>query len=153
MASALILRDYQLEALYAMIEASKRVRARGFDGPAERYAVIQPTGAGKTVEMLSYARGVRKNWGWRTLIIVPSVKLLYQTEEKIINQFPELTYGLVGDGHFRISGDVVIAIQASLTTEKLQLIAGDMFQAVVCDEAHHAAADNYAEILRHFSRA
>ena len=153
MASGLILRDYQLEALYAMIEASKRARARGFDGPAERYAVIQPTGAGKTVEMLSYARGVRKHWGWRTLIIVPSIKLLYQTEEKILDKFPELTYGLVGDGHFRISGDVVIAIQASLTTRKLQLIGGDTFQAVVCDEAHHAAADNYAEILRHFSRA
>lgn len=153
MSSGLLLRDYQIEALYAMIEAAKRVRARGGEGPAERFLVIQPTGAGKTVEMLSYARGVRKHWGWRTLIIVPYRKLLYQTVEKIRDKFPELTYGLVGDGHFRMSGDVVIAIQASLSPEKLQLIAGDSFQAVICDEAHHAAADNYGEILQHFSRA
>src|SRR5215207_1867091 len=115
MASALILRDYQLEALYAMIEASKRVRARGFDGPAERYAVIQPTGAGKTVEMLAFARGVRKHWGWRTLIIVPYTSLLYQTAQKLKEKVPELTCGLIGDGHFDRCGDVVIAIQASLT--------------------------------------
>jgi superfamily II DNA or RNA helicase len=153
MSSGLLLRDYQIEALYAMIEAAKRVRARGGEGPAERFLVIQPTGAGKTVEMLSYARGVRKHWGWRTLIIVPYRKLLYQTVEKIRDKLPELTYGLVGDGHFDLSGDVVIAIQASLSPEKLQLIAGDSFQAVICDEAHHAAADNYGEILQHFSRA
>jgi superfamily II DNA or RNA helicase len=153
MSSGLVLRDYQIEALYAMIEASKRVRSRGSDGPAERFLVIAPTGAGKTVVMLSYARGVRKNWGWRTLIIVPSIKLLYQTEKKIKDKFPGLTCGLVGDGNFNPTGDVVIAIQASLAAEKLRLIAGDAFQAVICDEAHHAAADNYSEILRHFAGA
>src|SRR5215210_3269921 len=124
MSSGLLLRDYQIEALYAMIEAAKRVRARGAREAAERFLVIQPTGAGKTVEMLSYARGVRKHWGWRSLIIVPYTKLLYQTVDKIRKKVPELSFSLVGDGHFDLSGDVVITIQASLTPEKLRHIPG-----------------------------
>ena len=43
MSSELILRDYQIEAVYSMIEAAKRVRGRG-GGRAERCLVIQPTG-------------------------------------------------------------------------------------------------------------
>ncbi|MFL6284608.1 MAG: DEAD/DEAH box helicase [Pyrinomonadaceae bacterium] len=153
MSSGLILRDYQIEAVYSMIEAAKRVRARGGGGAAERVLVIQPTGAGKTVEMLAFARGVRKHWGWRTLIIVPSVDLLYQTEKSLKKNVPELTCGLVGDGKFDPAGDVVIAIEASLNEGKLRQIPGDTFQAVICDEAHHVAADNYREMLGHFSGA
>ncbi|MET0648255.1 MAG: DEAD/DEAH box helicase family protein, partial [Pyrinomonadaceae bacterium] len=49
MSSGLLLRDYQIEALYAMIEAAKHTRLAGRgEGPAERFLVIQPTGAGKT---------------------------------------------------------------------------------------------------------
>lgn len=153
MSSGLILRDYQVEAVYSMIEAAKRVRARGGPGAAERVLVIQPTGAGKTVEMLAFARGVRKHWGWRTLIIVPSVKLLYQTEASLKKNVPELSCGLVGDGHFEPGGDVVIAIEASLNEGRLRQIPGDAFQAVICDEAHHAAAENYGVMLEHFSGA
>src|SRR5215211_312762 len=152
MSSGLRLRDYQIECVQSMVEAAKRARASA-RGEADYVLVIQPTGAGKTVEMLAFARGVRKNWGWRTLIIVPYTSLLYQTAEKIKEKIPDLTYGFVGDGHFDTSGDVVLAIQASLTPAKLEQIPRDAFQVLICDEAHHAAADGYEAVLHHFSKA
>src|SRR5215211_1440793 len=147
MSSGLRLRDYQIECVQSMVEAAKRARASA-RGEADYVLVIQPTGAGKTVEMLAFARGVRKHWGWRTLIIVPYTSLLYQTAQKLKEKVPELTCGLIGDGHFDRSGDVVIAIQASLTPAKLEQLGSDEFQVLICDEAHHAAAEGYEAILR-----
>ncbi len=150
--SSFKLRDYQIEDLYSMIEAAKRAHERAC-GPADRVLCILPTGAGKTILMLAFARALRKRWGWRTLITVPFCNLIYQTAEKINEMMPDLSYGFVGDGHFNLEGDVVIAVQASLTAEKLKKIPKDAFQIVVCDEAHHAAAASYKLILEHFDSA
>ena len=37
--------------------------------------------------------------------------------------------------------------------DKLRRIPGDSFQVVICDEAHHVAAENYRLMLEHFSGA
>lgn len=152
------LRDYQIEGLCSMTEAAKRVRVQQqleqqeVSAP-DRVLCIQPTGAGKTILMLAFARSLKLNWGWRTLIIVPYRKLIYQTAKCVKEKMPELSVGLVGDGHFSIDEDVVVAVQASLSRERLASINRDAFQLVVCDEAHHAAAESYKAILDHFSQS
>lgn len=146
------LRDYQIEDLYSMIEAARRAQGRG-SGPAERVLCILPTGAGKTVLMLAFALEMKRRFGWRTLITVPYRNLVYQTVEKIEEHQFDLSFGLVGDGNFNLEGDVVIAVQASLTADNLQKIERNAFQIVVCDEAHHAAAETYKLILDYFESA
>lgn len=153
------LRDYQVEALCSMTEAAKRVKAlEGRDAAAaartaDRVLCIQPTGAGKTIQMLAFARVLFRRWRWSTLIIVPYRKLIYQTANTLKSLMPELSVGLIGDGHNSPDADVVVAVQASLAGKRLQSIKPDRFQLVVCDEAHHAAASGYKAILDHFSGA
>lgn len=158
------LRPYQSEALIALTEAAKRVddyfnkhgsRADVFSAePCERRLLcIQPTGAGKTVLVLSFAAEVFRRFGWRTLLVVPSRELLAQTIRRAAEFFPDLRVSRIGDGSFDQSGDLVVATGASLVGDKLKQVSADSFALVICDEAHHAAARSYAEMLAHFSSA
>lgn len=151
--AAFKLRDYQVEDLCSMIAAAQRVKERPAGVPPDRVLCILPTGAGKTLLMLAFARALRKRWGWRTLITVPFRNLIHQTANAIREKMPDLSFGLIGDGHFDLEGDVVVAVQASLAGEKLQKIPRDAFQLVVFDEAHHAAAESYQGLLTHFDSA
>jgi superfamily II DNA or RNA helicase len=148
---AIQLRDYQKEAVRAITQTAASVLQTG---RRRRPLVIQPTGAGKTVMMLFAARFLHHTYGWKSLIVVPSVKLVEQTVASSNRFYPDWTTGQVGDSVFTITPatelDVVTA--AGMNPEKLaeRGILSDKYQMVIIDEAHHAPASTYTRILEYF---
>ncbi len=148
------LRDYQTEALCVLLEHAKRqANLTETDNFSRRLLCIQPTGAGKTILILAFAAEVRRRFGWKTLLVVPSRELVSQTTIRARKFLPELRVTQVSGGAFDVSGDLVVATSASLAGEKLKKIPKDYFSLVVCDEAHHAAARSFKEMLDYFSLA
>ena len=154
------LRDYQTEALCVLLEYARGAsenqisnRDRRDQLAPQRLLCIQPTGAGKTVLILAFVAETNRCFGWKTLLVVPSRALVAQTIERARQFFPHLKTSKVGDGSFDLTGDFVVATGASLAGEKLRRIETDYFSLVICDEAHHAAAHSYRQILDYFSQA
>jgi superfamily II DNA or RNA helicase len=154
------LRDYQTEALCVLLEYAKRAAAEnqilnGDSSPEHprRLLCIQPTGAGKTVLILAFVAETVCRFGWKTLLVVPSRALVAQTIDRAKQFFPDLRTSKIEGGSFDLSGDFIIATSASLVGEKLQRIPKEYFSCLICDEAHHAAARIYKQMLRFFSAA
>lgn len=154
------LRDYQTEALCVLLEYAKRA-AENQSLSAElqnnlmprRLLCIQPTGAGKTVLILAFVAEITERFGWKTLLVVPSRALVAQTIERAAQFFPRLKVSKIEGGSFDLTGDFVVATGASLTGEKLNRISPDCFSILICDEAHHAAARSYVDMLDYFRGA
>lgn len=151
------LRDYQTEALCVLLEYAKNAaenQTLNGDSPSEnpyRLLCIQPTGAGKTVLILAFVAETVRRFGWKTLLVVPSRALVAQTIERARQFFPDLRTSKIAGGVFDLSGDFVVSTSASLAGEKLQRIPKDYFSCLICDEAHHAAARSYKQMLDYFS--
>ena len=151
----IVLRDYQKEMLNAVwMEAVGADRSTDNCGPI-RLACVQPTGAGKTIEILSLADKLSEMKKWRTLIIVPTRKLVRQTVQKAEEFFPKLKVGSVAGGKWNVSEDdhVVIGTAAGISGKKLKILDPGEFQMLVIDEAHHITAASYIRLLRYFSGA
>lgn len=137
------LRDYQNEAIDA-------VRA-AFKAGTDRPLIGLPTGTGKTVVFGSIAAAARPRW--RTLILAHRDELITQAADKLAMIDPELALatGIVKAGQDEHDKPIVIAsVQTLARQARLDRIARDAFDLIVVDEAHHAAADSYQRILRHF---
>lgn len=153
------LREYQTEALCVLLEYAKQTAGtrdlsnKSSQELPRRLLCIQPTGAGKTVLILAFVAEVAARFGWKTLLVVPSRALVAQTIERARQFFPDLKVSKISDGSFDLSGDFVVATSASLAGEKLKRISPDYFSVLICDEAHHAAARSYKEMLDYFSSA
>lgn len=151
------LREYQTEALCVLLEYARKLRGQSYssDTPElpRRVLAIQPTGAGKTVLVLSLAYEAFRQFGWRSMFVVPSRELLHQTAERAAEFFPRLSVGKIGDGAFELDANLIVATGASLAGDKLRRIPPRHFGLIVCDEAHHAAARSYSEMLDYFARA
>lgn len=153
------LREYQTEALCVLLEyAKKAAENQTLNGDSSlehpcRLLCIQPTGAGKTVLILAFVAETIRRFGWKTLLVVPSRALVSQTIERAKQFFPDLRASKIEGGAFDLSGDFVVATAASLAGEKLQRIPKDCFTNLICDEAHHAAARIYKEMLDYFDSA
>jgi superfamily II DNA or RNA helicase len=149
------LRDYQTEALCVLLEYAKQAAetAQSSQVFSRRLLCIQPTGAGKTVLILAFAREAAARFGWKTLLVVPSRALVAQTIERARHFFPELRTSIIAGGCFDTNGDFVVATSASLAGEKLRRVSPDCFSVLICDEAHHAAARSYKEMLSFFDGA
>ena len=125
---------WQREALTAWAQNSKRG------------IVDAVTGAGKTRVGLA-AMQDHLNEGGKTLILVPTVVLLYQWRDAILEHSPEALVGLVGDGHqsnFN-SNDVIVATLAS--AKNRQFVLGTKVGLLIADECHRAAAKEYRKAL------
>jgi len=76
---------YQSEALRSVWVCVRRARERqasGESGPI-RAVCVQPTGAGKTVEIFCLVREVVKRFGWRCLVIEPTRELAQQVTDAL----------------------------------------------------------------------
>ena len=140
------LRDYQLEA----IEASELAYLRGIN----RQAIEIPTGSGKTVVFSSLVR----RRGAPALILAHADELIEQAVNKLRMVASDLSIGVVKAERNEVGADVIVAsVQtlarprrlAQLIQPRGALFGGERrhFQTVVIDEAHHAAAKTYQQII------
>jgi len=146
------LRPHQIAAL----EAISAARAAG----QNRLLLKMPTGTGKTVVFSAMLRwpGLR-DWlqtfpaGQRSMLVVAHrEELLDQAAAKLVQANPGLLVSVEqGDRHATPHSDVVVASIQTLSAmgfrrlDRLQ--RSHTFRLVIIDEAHHAAASTYRNVL------
>lgn len=125
---ALTPRPYQQEALDAWLAAE----GRG--------VVVLPTGAGKTVLALMAVERLKL----RTLVVVPTIELLYQWRDALIERLgvAKSKVGIVGDGR-KEHRPVTIITYASAAMPNAQIGGTGL---LICDEAHHLPSPSYSTI-------
>ena len=143
----IVLRDYQEEALNRCITAINQ--------GCNRIGVSLATGGGKTVvfsKLIDQLRNVNKTPHFRALVLVHRRELAFQASTTIQKLIPELDVQLEMGSHDCDVGraDVIVASVQSLV-RRLNKYNSDAVNLIVIDEAHHAVADSYLKILRHFN--
>ncbi|MGW4975416.1 DEAD/DEAH box helicase [Streptomyces mirabilis] len=142
MSETLPLRDYQRAAIDKLIAQWRTGKVR--------LAVVLPTGSGKTVVFSHLANLMHKRQRVRTLIIAHREELIQQAASKVKAVAPHLRVGVVKaerDEHQDV--DVIVAsVQTLAVPRRRHAITG--VGLVIVDEAHHAAAPTYVDVLKHF---
>ncbi|MEM1008422.1 MAG: DEAD/DEAH box helicase, partial [Myxococcota bacterium] len=124
------LRPYQQHAINAIRKSRSGV-------------IVIPTGGGKTMVAMALAATLQT----RTLFIVHTRELLRQTQQSV-ERFLHTQPGVAGGGKWAPK-DFTIALVQTLCKRDLEGFA-DQFGLVIVDEAHHAPAQSYRELLRSF---
>lgn len=146
-----VLRPYQTEAAAAVLaewEAGERATL-----------LVMPTGTGKTVTFGEIARA-RRDAG-RTLILAHREELLDQARHRLMADFG-LT-AQIEQAHRRAMREhdmyghglshVVVGSVPTMRGARLESWDRDAFATIIVDEAHHAAARTYRDVLDHFGSA
>lgn len=132
------LRDYQREALEALHKSEA--------GGLRRGLVAHPTGTGKTV---TFSHLIAMRSQHRSIVLAHRDELVRQTVDKITAIAPELKVGVVKAEKNDVGAPVVVAsVQTVSRPDRLHQVNPD-FGTVVVDEAHHATADTWTNILGH----
>lgn len=136
------LRGYQLQAVEA-------VKAR-FHAGDRSTLLVQATGTGKTVVFANIAGRVVTQQR-RALVLAHRTELLVQARQKLhdVGLACELEQGTSRAAH----APVVLASIQTLKGARLKAFDASDFSLVIIDEAHHAAAETYRAILRHFRKS
>jgi superfamily II DNA or RNA helicase len=140
------LRDYQTQAI-------GRIKTE-FKSGVKSTLLVMATGTGKTVTFTQLAKEYFDYWKMPVLVLAHRGELLDQAQSVLYN------FGLKAeiekaDRYARsLPHDAVVASVQSLSQPKrLAMYPSDYFGFVIVDEAHHATADTYRRILKHFSGA
>ncbi|KAH7578711.1 Helicase conserved C-terminal domain [Nakaseomyces glabratus] len=143
-----ILRDYQNDAIKSCLDAIALGK--------KRIGVSLATGGGKTVIFSSLINLLRqRNRGnacrFRTLILVHRRELAEQAVRTTSRINEDLNIQLeMGNQNCEVSkSDVIVASVQSIIRRLHKYREGDI-DLIIIDEAHHAAADSYKKVLKHF---
>jgi len=141
MTETLPLRPYQRQAIDAVY--------RAINNGCTRPAVLLPTGSGKTV-IFSHLATEQHARGVKTLIVAHRDELIQQAVGKIRAVSPGLNVGIVkAERDEHQDADVVVgSVQTLARPHRRESVTG--VGLVVVDEAHHAPAATYVEVLDHF---
>jgi superfamily II DNA or RNA helicase len=134
------LRRYQEQAIEDLRDAMRH----GAKAPL----LCLPTGGGKTVILATIAAQAAAK-GRQVLILVHRRELIHQTASKL--QWAGLEHGVIAAGHPASDHSVQVASVQTL----VRRLAGMDWQPslVIIDEAHHAAAGSWRQILEHWPDA
>jgi len=138
------LRPYQLAAV-AAIEAALRLERSTL--------LVLATGLGKTITFAAVAQRVVQSGG-RVLVVAHRSELLDQAAGTL--RSCGLTVAIeCGDKRIDRANPpaIVVASVQTLQRDRLTKIAPDTFTLIVVDEAHHATAKSYRNVLAHFASA
>lgn len=141
--AAVRLRDYQSEAVTAIREQ--------FEAGRRSTLLVLPTGCGKTITFGFLARNLAQLEGQRTLVLAHRGELIDQAA----NALGELGLSVgIEKAEHRAAAyadpHAVIATVQTMQRRRLESWPRDYFGLIVTDEAHHAVADSYQNIYRHF---
>jgi len=130
-ASPLNLRNYQNEAL------------KNWALEHRRGCIILPTGAGKTIVGLKAIEMVSSS----SLVIVPTLDLIYQWETAISRYFNKIKVGQISAGREDLQA-ITISTYDSAYIKASRL--GNKFSLIIFDEVHHLGAPSYRSIAEIF---
>lgn len=136
-ASSLDLRTHQQEAL----DWLATIRVQGHTIALLDHA----TGSGKTFAAIRDAQ----RFGPRVLYVAHTRDLIEQTAAEFRAHWPEVTHGRLLGGIEETDCDVLCATIQSIS-RRLSDFAPDAFRYLIIDEAHHAAAESYRNLLGYF---
>lgn len=108
--------------------------------------VVAPTGAGKTI-MLSALVGKRFKDGKKILIIQHRDELVNQNKDKFERINPNITTSIVNGTVKCWDGDSVFSMIQTISRNR-NLRDRVVFDMIVIDESHHAAADTYKKVIK-----
>ncbi len=134
-------------------EAKKAIKSEWQKG-IQKTLLVLPTGTGKTIVFCSLAEDCVRN-GERVLILAHRGELLDQAADKLqqatgLSCAVEKAESTCLDSWYRV---VVGSVQSLTRENRLRRFASDYFNTIIIDEAHHALAESYQRILRHFDCA
>lgn len=113
--------------------------------------LVSPAGSGKTIFGLDIIASLYQ----RTLWIVHTNQLLEQAAERITGVFEDIDkkdIGIIGGGKFEVGEKITVALVQTLIRKRVDLPSiGREFGLVILDEAHHAPARIFTEVLSHFA--
>lgn len=149
-APTLELRDYQRAAHAAISES--------FLQGVWSQIVVLPTGSGKTVVFARLRQSALSQWlssfparQRKILVIAHRQELIEQAAKSFLLADPSLNVGIEkAERRALPMDDVVIGSIQTLQGARLKAINPSDYRVVIIDEAHHAAADSYQNLLRHF---
>jgi superfamily II DNA or RNA helicase len=133
--SAIHLRPYQEDCLKAITTA--------FIGGKQRVLATMPTGGGKTIV---FANLIDRMKTGRALVLAHRDELIHQTVQKIKMVTPDADVGVVKASENQYWTRIVVASVQTVQREA-RLSQLGQFDLIVVDEAHHAAAETWTEIL------
>jgi superfamily II DNA or RNA helicase len=137
---SLTLRDYQARAIHDLRTA--------YRSGARAPLLVLPTGGGKTIVFAAITAGAVER-GRRVLILVHRRELIRQASAKLT--WAGVKHGVIAAGFEPSDHPVQVAsVQTLARRLKLQTWQPDL---VVVDEAHHAVAGTWSQILDHWPHA
>jgi len=107
--------------------------------------IVAPTGAGKTI-MLSALVCKRHEKGRRVLVIQHRDELVSQNKAKFEKVNPYITTSIVNGTVKHWDGEAVFSMVQTMSRDR-NLRDRPMFDMVVVDEGHHAAAPTYMKVI------
>lgn len=147
---SMTLRPYQEECINTCLEEF----AKGIT----RQAVSLPVGSGKTVVFANLISRLPEigPGGKKVLVLAHREELLAQAQRQIQRYAPHLQVS-IERGKYSCdheNDNVIIAsvptLGRNLTNGRLQRFDPHQFKAIIIDEAHHAVAESYMRIMKHF---
>jgi superfamily II DNA or RNA helicase len=106
-----------------------------------------PTGTGKTVAFSRFAWEMGFD---RTLVMVHRDELVQQTLKTFGWVWPGASQGVIQGELDQWNRNVVVASVQSLHSRRLPRYDPSLYDLVIVDEAHHAAANSWGNVLDHF---
>jgi superfamily II DNA or RNA helicase len=138
------LRPYQVEQVEAVMRFHHVHQVRSV-------LVVAATGTGKTTSAGQIAYLAVEN-GETVLFLAHRSELITQAARRFTEDFG-LDVGIEQGASYADAEPVVCASVATLRGKRLAKFPRDSFDVIIVDEAHHAAAQSYKNILDHFDTA
>lgn len=108
--------------------------------------IVSPTGSGKSIIGLEIIRRHKQ----KALIIVHRGELAKQWIS-IIQERLGITPGFIGDGAWTIGDEITIAMIQTLSAKQETKILSNDFGLILLDEAHHAPASTFFDVIGLFN--
>ena len=150
------LKNYQEEAIKAIEEGFSEKHYEYYNKiingntcklrKAVRQFVEMPTGSGKTITFLYFAKKQNVN----TLIIVPSKELMRQVYETSLLFFPKDRISRKGDRFDEKFKQVHICIVNSITEKYENKLLEEEYELIIVDECHRAHGSIYKRFLNNY---